>query len=388
MAFLAESSPWEGLPLKTTKSGETNRLALVVFGSCGLAFLPCGCSSDATEQVGISIGSTEPAEDTGADETTGGESDGSTGSEETEPDTGSTTAEEEGSTSSDATDESTDDGGSPPPLEGPGCGVQPVCDRGTYEGTVTLSDEASMDVIAGYSHITGFLLIRGTELTCLDFLACLESARGLSIDDNEHLVNLDGLGALEQVRFGISISRNAALEDVSGLSSLSKLSSDGDDVQLGLRGLVIFENPSLEAIAGFDALQSFEGDLSITNNASLVEISGFGALDVVAKHPNPNHGWNQPPTVAGSVSLSKNKVLKRVTGFTALSAIEENLVIQYNDVLDDLSGLHNLQAVGGALVITHNPQLCISEAYEVGGELEVGPLDLGSSSTANNKHDC
>lgn len=370
-----------------TRLGAANRLGQAVFGSCALALFPCGCSDDGTD-LGIAAETTGSNEDTGADETTTGEVVGTESDETGELGSTSTGEDVEGSTSGGDTGGSTDDDGGSPPLEGPGCGVQPVCDRGTHPGTVTISDETSMDAVAGYSHIDGFVLVRNTDLTCLDFLACLESARGLSIEDNEYLVNLDGFIALEEVRFGISISRNAALEDVSGLSSLAKLSSDGDAVQLGPRGLVIFDNPSLETVTGFDILQDLEGNLSVTHNPSLVEISGFGALEVVAKHPNPVTGPGQPPTVAGSVLLSSNESLQRVTAFTTLSTVEDNLVIQYNDVLDDLSGLHDLSAVGGALIITNNPQLCISEAYEVGGDLAAGPFDLGNSSTANNKLGC
>jgi hypothetical protein len=369
-----------------TKFSKANRLAAAVLGSCGLALAAGGCLH---EVVGDDIASVDEPEGT---TTTGAPEEAETGTPEEQGESssgGESTGgpQDEGTGTGDDTGDSTDDGG-PEPLEGPGCGVRPTCDRGTYEGSVVLSDEASMAEIEGYSHVTGFVLARETDFTCLEFLACLETARGLAIERNEHLVNLDGLGALQEVLFSINISRNAALQDISGLTSLTKVSSDGDDVQLGMRGVVIFENPALEQISGFDALQELEGDLSITNNASMIEIAGFNALQSVADYPNPNKGYGQPARVGGSLILSSDKLLERVSGFTNLAVITENLVIQYNDALTELTGLHALEAIGGALVITNNPQLCVSETYQVGGTLEVGPLNLANSSTANNKPDC
>jgi hypothetical protein len=374
--------------VKTTKHHESNwLLAMSALGSLGLALSVGGCFEDASDGPSLGSGDTDVTEPEASSSDTGT---GAVEEETEETGTGTTGGPLEDETTGDETTggESTGEEEEEPPLEGPGCGVQPVCDKGTYQGNLLISDDDSAAALEGYSHITGYLTVRESEFTCLDFLACLESARGLVVERNDDLVNLDGLGSLEEVPFLININRNASLRDVSGLSSLSKLSSGGDDVQLGLRGLVIFENPSLETVSGFDALQELEGDISITNNASMVEVSAFPSLTKVAKHPNPNKGPGQPSEVAGSLVVSSNKSMERINGFSELSVIDENLVIQYNDVLTELTGLHGLQAIGGALIITNNPALCISEAYLVGGELDVGPLDLTNSSTANNQQGC
>lgn len=343
--------------------GGSKRLAISMLGLCGLVFATAGCDGSSSDDGA-----------TTNDETTQSSTDGPGSGTETDPsdtDPGDETA-----------GDSEDTG---PPPEGLGCDVQPVCDKGTYEGTVTLSTEADMAEIEGYTGMTGFLLVRNSDYTCLDFLACLQTARGVSIENNEYLGTLDGLGALEEVLYNVTVSQNAVLTDVGGMTSLAKVFSDGDDLQLGQRGVLIYDNDSLEDVSGFDALRELEGDITITNNPNLLEVSGFNGVDTILDHPNANKEPGQPVRAGGSIVISRNPKLERISGFTDLIVIYRNLTIQYNDLLTRLTGLYDLLALGGAFVVTNNAELCNSEAFKVGGDLEQGPGP--GSSTANNK-DC
>jgi hypothetical protein len=339
----------------------STRLASSVLGLCGLVFATAGCDgNNGTAEVGTTDDSQGSA-DTGSSDATG--TGAGTGESETEEDSG-------------------------PPPEGLGCGDPPPCDKGTYEGNPRISTEADIAEVAGYSHIGGFLFIEESDYTCIDFLGCLETVRGVAVEGNEYLTNVDGFSNLQEVLFNITISRNPILENLSGFDAVTKVSSDGDDLQLGPRGIRIFENNALEDIDTFNEMREFEGDLTISNNAGLVGISGFTAVDTIKDHPNadPEAGTMGKPTrLGGSLTVSRNPLLERINGFSSVIVIYSNLTIQFNDSLTKLTGLYNLMALGGALVITNNPELCTGEACNVGCDLQQGPGP--GSSTTNNK-DC
>jgi hypothetical protein len=347
-----------------TKLREPNGIARIMLGLCGLVFATSGCDSTSSDD--------------------GGDASASATQSQTSNETGSGT-ESAGETDDGDSDSADSDSGPKP--EGLGCDVQPVCDKGTYEGNITLVDEASMAQIEGYSNVNGYLIIRDSDFTCLDFLACLETARGITLESNEVLENVDGLSSVGQILFNLTISRNPALVSLDGLNTLTTVNGDGDTVQLGARGIFIFDNDGLEAVSSFNGLRDVEGDVSITNNKNLVDVSGFGNLDTIADHVNPDKSMGQPARMGGSLVVSRNDSLERISGFKKLVVIFKNLTIQYNQVLTRLTGLYDLQAIGGALIITNNPELCVSETCSVGCDLQQGPLDVNNSSTANNK-DC
>src|SRR5690606_1080754 len=130
----------------------------------------------------------------------------------------------------------------------------------------------------------------------------------------------------------------------------------------------------------------FRSDVIISSNRNLVEIAGFDGLTEITTYPNPDlkPDFGESETLGGSLVISKHPTLERVTGFGSLVATHGNLLIQYNDALTDLSGLYDLQAIGAGLIVTHNRELCLSEAYTVGGDLAHGP-DESLSTTIGNK---
>ena len=341
--------------------GEGNGLATMMLGLCGLVFAAPACDGGTSDDGGADTQTTQPAEDTGS-ETEGGDTEDLEETEDDGDDTG-------------------------PPPEGLGCDPAPACDKGAYGDHYYVTDEASMHEIAGYTSVEGTLIIRASDMTCLNFLGCLESVQGINIENNEYLTTLDGLQQLQEARapdpayfkYGFILSRNTALTDVSALTSLNVIAG-GD--------LSIFGNDALEDLDGFNALESVYGDIIISSNRNLVDISGFNGLQEIRqfRNPNPNPSPGDPQQIGGSLGITKHANLERVSGFTNLIVIYQNLTIQYNDVLTRLMGLYNLQAMGGGLVVTNNPDLCVSEAAAVGGDLAQGP-DLSKSSTVNNK-DC
>ncbi len=213
--------------------------------------LACGPSVSSSEQVGAGGGSA-------GDSSSGATLSSSTGSPGPSSSSGS-------SSSSSSTGE--------PPLEGPGCGEPPPCDRGTFEGHALIESEADLAQFEGYTKVTGFLQIAGSEdLVCLDRLACLEVVgRDVRIQQNAALESTAGLRNVRDIgaRAGnstIYVAENDALETLAGFAAeaavnhlvlwRNPLLSDLVDFEVGwLRYLTALENPRL---AGLTSLRELE----------------------------------------------------------------------------------------------------------------------------------
>lgn len=61
------------------------------------------------------------------------------------------------------------------------------------------------------------------------------------------------------------------------------------------------------------------------------------------------------------------------------------MVVRFNPALESMLGLHDLLGIGHDCQITNNGALCVSETYEVCGDLRLGP---SSGNTQNNLEDC
>lgn len=206
-------------------------------------------------------------------------------------------------------------------LDGPGCEPPPPCDRGVFEGSVRIESSDQITEFAGYTEIRGGLEVLSSDLECLDFLGCL----------------LD-------VGRDIRISGNPALRSTDGLSSVERigvLTTGGADSE---GTIIISENSGLETLGGFTQLARVPRSIVVTNNESL----------------------------------------QSITGFTGLESSGE-LVVRFNPVLESLLGLHELLALGSECQITNNDGLCVSEAFEVCGDLRQGPT---TGNTQNNRDDC
>lgn len=347
--------------MELKKLAEPRALGTSVLGLCVLALASSGCGDDSS---GDGTVTTNPT----TDNTT------QTGSA-TMTDTGmDTTADTSGGP---GTDDGTGSADTGPPPDGLGCMPAPSCDKGAYDGNLYVTDQASMEEIQGHTSITGFLAVEASDMECLSFLSCLETANGVFIQDNEYLESFGALEALQSSTFGFVVDGNPALTDVSGATVLSTVTGGN---------LTFFDNNALTTLSGFEALTEVSGDLIISDNDALVDISGFNALVQVTTFDNPDPDPGEPPTYGGSLNITQHAALESVTGFTSLVAIHKNLTISFNEVLNDLSGMHDLKAVGEKLTITNNPNLCITEAAAVGNDLEQGPGP--GSSSANNDDSC
>ena len=169
-----------------------------------------------------------------------------------------------------------------------------------------------------------------SSLEDLEALAGVADIAGDLQIASSDLVCLDALACLRRVAGEIRILENPDLRSTAGLSGVEDL---GYDAALGSggRGLVVAENASLEALEGFDGLVSVQHGLLVWDNPSLQRISGL-------------------TSIRGTPLLS----------------------ITNNPALESLEGLHGLVELYDCNV-NRNPSLCISEVFEVCGDIDPAP---------------
>ncbi|MEM6290871.1 MAG: hypothetical protein AAGA54_06380 [Myxococcota bacterium] len=213
-----------------------------------------------------------------------------------------------------------------PPPAGLGCGDPPPCDKGEFVGSIRIETADQIEEIAGYTSMTGWLEVFDSDLTCLDFLACMET-----------------------VGHDVTIFGNDFLTDVSGTDGITTLGVATADLPADEKDgtLVFSENNALEDLNGFNGLQQTQISLSISENESMTSISGFQGL----------------------------------------VGTQRDFAVRFNPVLEtiDSGGLRDILFIGGECTVTNNPELCITtivDMCETG--IKQGPF---GGSTANNK-DC
>jgi hypothetical protein len=145
--------------------------------------------------------------------------------------------------------------------------------------------------IEGRPDAMGSLFIGSAEnLSSLEGLENVASARELNISGNPLLTSLEGLSGLERLDGGITIQENPLLEDLSGLDNLHDFDGDlwiyrSDNLRSlhgleqieTIRYLYIVENPVLDDLDGLAGLQRVTSGIKLVDNPMLSpdEIEAF-----------------------------------------------------------------------------------------------------------------
>lgn len=236
-----------------------------------------------------------------------------------------------------------------------------ACDRGLWQGDVTLADD-EVGPYVGYTGISGSLKVSGT-VSSLRSLSCLAQVGTLDVRGTSALQDLRGLEGLTEVEGDLIISErhcdsggggdtkgpsdwkgpNMKLSALEGLASIESVGGD----------LVIGCNPLLERVEGLDTLATVGGDVVISK-ASLTSLEGLGGL----------------ATVAGQVTIGWNDSLVSVQGLDNLRIVVGGLRLMWNPALTNLHGLEALTEVGDPTVGT------VTGAVEI--ESNVALLDAGA----------
>ncbi|MCX4245780.1 receptor L domain-containing protein [Paraliomyxa miuraensis] len=250
-----------------------------------------------------------PSDDTG--ET--GANDSSTG----EP--GTTTTETPTTTGVDSstTDEPTTTGaeelypscGDPTLSEIPPAPVDCAGVDGVLMGSVIIEDGGDdPSALDGIREVTGAVRINRTDLTNLDFMACLTTVgEDVTIFDNDSLTDVSGLWSLTDIGTDFIFSGNDALTELHGPPNVERI----------IGNIVIRDNASLERLRGWQTLIGLEG-YTFINEDGEEEFAGG------------------------------------------------NLTIQLNPVARDMAGFCGLLVVNGVFAVTNNPMLCLGSVADVG----------------------
>lgn len=154
------------------------------------------------------------------------------------------------------------------------------------------------------------------------------------IYENDNLVSLEGLNGLDSI-LSIYIHDNNVLTDVSALGNLDTIP-----------GYLSFgHNDILPGFFGLNSIKSIKGGLRVTNNDAIADLEGFDSLNYA--------GF----LLIGSPDVGGNESLSSLSGLGNLKHINGDLIISRNPMLVDLSALTVLDSIAGYIEITHNTGL-------------------------------
>ncbi|MEM8601733.1 MAG: T9SS type A sorting domain-containing protein [Bacteroidota bacterium] len=245
-------------------------------------------------------------------------------------------------------------------------------------------------------------LYRNEQLTSLEGLGSLESVSLLTMTENPSLVSLSGLSALVETTRGIVLNDNDALVDLQSLPTLSSVPfigiSNSDGLQslegignLGyitslsltnnnnltsLRGLPNQESFHEITIRGHNKLESLDALASVTSTSGFIILRENGRLESLDGLDNleqtralflarnnalANLDALAKLSSARGLSISDNNSLTDISGLLNLTEIADRLSISGNDRLTNLHGLNNLRSVDSTLSLTNTAFVHVDE---------------------------
>ncbi|MFC2088909.1 choice-of-anchor D domain-containing protein, partial [Calditrichota bacterium] len=205
----------------------------------------------------------------------------------------------------------------------------------TCEGDFELNSQADVNNFGatGCNVVTGYLIIKGSDITNLDALSNLISVGSLSVTKCAALINLDGLSNLISVSNLLDISVNASLENIDGLSNVKFVGSLG-----------INSNPLITNINSLSGITSVDKAVYLWDNISLTNVDGLSNL-----------------TSARTVTIDHNDALENIDGLSSLMTLGEylgvSLKIDENHNLTRCCGIYPILAYGtipGQVFIQNN----------------------------------
>jgi len=147
---------------------------------------------------------------------------------------------------------------------------------------------------------------------------------------NSELVCLDALACLQAVGADVHISDNGALQFTRDLTNLTSVGGERP------ASIFVGRNAALEELEGF-ALEGLAGGLTVWRNPALHAILGFDRLRQLK-----------------TLSILENPSLQSLQGLVDLATLDE-------------------------CTVNHNSPLCISEIFEVCGDIELGGFTPGGT---------
>ncbi|WP_298544805.1 PKD domain-containing protein [uncultured Aquimarina sp.] len=228
------------------------------------------------------------------------------------------------------------------------------CNEVHPENNVILSSQAQINAF-DYCEIKGNLTIDDTagDITDLSNLSKLETlGGGLYIKNNSGITNLDAFTNLTLINGSLEISNNASLADLGGLSNITNISGN----------INIYRNNKILSLSAFNNLTTLQGNLTISWNNGLTDLDGFINLSQISGSLEIK-GNDYLSTVNGFSNLTKiikdfriiNNNLANLSGFARLSSVKS--LVFNNANLTNLDDLSNIQEIRGGLYLYGNSKL-------------------------------
>ena len=259
----------------------------------------------------------------------------------------------------------------------------------TISGTLTINHSNSLKDVNGLSglrSIEGTLNIQSSAIENLDGLNGLTSIDGsLWLIKMENLRDIGGLSNVKSID-GWLVLNDIAIENVNSLSNVTSISG-----KEGV-GLSIVNNDKLLQIDGLSNLTSLEGSMYIQHNEKLQHIDGLSNLTSISKTLliwgnnliTDIDGLSNLTSISGELRLRENIGLTNINGLSNLSTLDGSIYIKRNSSLISIEGLSNLKASTGLINIENNELL--SDCCVLLPLIE--PRQQGAISIINNADGC
>lgn len=142
------------------------------------------------------------------------------------------------------------------------------------------------------------------------------------------------------------------VSDITNLNPLQNITS--------VNGLII-QFTSLENLSGLENITTDNGELSIRNNANLLNVDALNNITQVTDFDfNSNGsivtlgGLNGITSISGVARINWNNSLTHISGLQNLTSIGYDFELKTNPILTGLEGLSNLTKVGSLVIMSNN----------------------------------
>ena len=205
----------------------------------------------------------------------------------------------------------------------------------------------SMEGMSSLTRINGGLNINyHPKLTALGSFPMLTDLGGITVEDNDLLVNMDGLEAVRTCD-RLDFRDNPVLEDFNALSNITTVGSI----------VYLLENPQLQDISGLQNVASIDGSLLIHGSPLVTSSAGLANLT----------------SIDGTLSFARLGMTD-LTGLSHLTSVNGRIQIAGLSAITSLSGLDNVDpSTIEELRIYKNPQLSTCDVASICGYLGITP---------------
>lgn len=208
----------------------------------------------------------------------------------------------------------------------------------------------------------------------------LQSLTGMVVPKLNGYVQISNNDALQTINFTIanpsvvqmlSMVNNPVLQNISGLSNITKVSYSG---------FFLVNNDSLENLEGLNLTSVFGDSFYIKDNASLnnidafeslLTVSGSTALEIKNNGSLLNVNGLKNLTTAGKILVQDNPVLLNIDGLSGITQLtttsETRLLSVYNNLnLESIQGIRNISPTSvWNLIIYSNPKVSVCDLKNI-----------------------